>query len=58
MVSDWPLRIPLRVAVEVARQDQSGTLMMVYFPIIFIRKLNNLLKTMERIEANTRSRTP
>jgi hypothetical protein len=34
------------------------TLMMLYFPTIFIRKMNKLLKTMEQIETNTRSRTP
>jgi hypothetical protein len=30
------------------------TLIVVYFPIIFIRKSNKILETLERIEANTR----
>jgi hypothetical protein len=29
--------------------------LMVYFPVIFIRKMNRLISTVERVEANTRS---
>jgi len=29
--------------------------LMVYFPVIFIRKMNRLIAIMERMEANTRS---
>ncbi len=28
--------------------------MTIYFPVIYIRKTNKLLKTLEQIEANTR----
>ncbi|HEX9121003.1 MAG TPA: hypothetical protein VF840_10730 [Terriglobales bacterium] len=33
------------------------TALMVYFPVIFIRKMNRLIATIERVEANTRSAT-
>jgi hypothetical protein len=29
--------------------------LMVYFPVIFIRKMNRLIATIERMEVNTRS---
>jgi hypothetical protein len=41
----WPVACLLLIAA-----------MSVYFPLIFIRKVNRVLATLERIEANTRSR--